>query len=86
MSAEFAKMLKETLEKMQERINLAQWDNDNDPQMLKKMKEMSNVWMIGSPFNRPSLTFSLFHVNLVNDPISFSGISDLWTGINTTMN
>jgi len=23
---------------MQERINLAQWDNDNDPSMLKKMK------------------------------------------------
>ena len=41
MSAEFAKMLKETLEKMQQRINLAQWDNDNDPQMIKKMKEMN---------------------------------------------
>ena len=40
MSAEFAKMLKETLEKMQERINLAQWDNDNNPSMIKKMKEM----------------------------------------------
>lgn len=43
MSAEFAKMLKETLEKMQERINLAQWDNDNDPSMIKKMKEMNNI-------------------------------------------
>lgn len=43
MSAEFAKMLKETLEKMQERINLAQWDNDNDPQMIKKMKEMNGI-------------------------------------------
>ena len=41
MSAEFAKMLKETLEKMQQRINLAQWDNDNDAQMIKKMKEMN---------------------------------------------
>jgi hypothetical protein len=38
MSSEFAKMLKETLEKMQERINLAQWDSDNDPQMIKKIK------------------------------------------------
>jgi hypothetical protein len=28
---------------MQERINLAQWDNDNDPSMLKKMKEMNNM-------------------------------------------
>jgi hypothetical protein len=28
---------------MQERINLAQWDNDNDPSMLKKMKEMNNL-------------------------------------------
>lgn len=41
MSAEFAKMLKETLDKMQQRINLAQWDNDNDPQMIKKMKEIN---------------------------------------------
>ncbi len=43
MSSEFAKMLKETLDKMQERINLAQWDNDNDPQMIKKIKEMNNM-------------------------------------------
>jgi CRISPR/Cas system CSM-associated protein Csm2 small subunit len=43
MSSEFAKMLKETLEKMQERINLAQWDNDNDPQMIKKIKEMNTM-------------------------------------------
>jgi hypothetical protein len=28
---------------MQERINLAQWDNDNDPSMIKKMKEMNNM-------------------------------------------
>lgn len=26
---------------MQQRINLAQWDNDNDPQMIKKMTEMN---------------------------------------------
>jgi regulator of replication initiation timing len=39
MSAEFAKMLKvktnfhfkDTLDKMQERIDLVQWDNDSDP-------------------------------------------------------
>ena len=43
MSVEFAKMLKETLEKMQDRINMAQWDSDNDPQMIKKMKEMSGL-------------------------------------------
>jgi len=41
MSVDFARMLKETLEKMQERINMAQWDNDNDPQMMKRMKEMN---------------------------------------------
>lgn len=28
---------------MQERINMAQWDSDNDPQMIKKMKEMSGL-------------------------------------------
>ncbi|MBS1889936.1 MAG: hypothetical protein JST59_01470 [Actinobacteria bacterium] len=43
MSVDFAKMLKETLEKMQERINMAQWDNDNDPQMMKRMKEMNGL-------------------------------------------
>lgn len=42
MSAEFAKMLKDTLEKMQERIRLAEWDNDNDPSVIKKIKEMNN--------------------------------------------
>ena len=42
MSAEFAKMLKETLEKMQERIRLAEWDNDNDPSVIKKIKEMNS--------------------------------------------
>lgn len=43
MSAEFAKMLKDTLEKMQERIRLAEWDNDNDPSVIKKIKEMNNT-------------------------------------------
>lgn len=42
MSAEFAKMLKDTLEKMQERIRLAEWDNDNDPSVIKKIKEMNS--------------------------------------------
>lgn len=57
MSNEFARMLrvtynfntcykfffsqKETLDKMQERIELAQWDNENDPQMIKKLKDSS---------------------------------------------
>jgi hypothetical protein len=31
---------------MQERINLAQWDNDNDPQMIKKIKDINNMWFI----------------------------------------
>jgi hypothetical protein len=31
---------------MQERINLAQWDNDNDPQMIKKIKDMNNMWFM----------------------------------------
>lgn len=43
MSAEFAKMLKDTLEKMQERIRLAEWDNDNDPSVIKKIKEMNST-------------------------------------------
>jgi hypothetical protein len=41
MSVEFAKMLKETLEKMQDRISKVPWDSDSDPEMIKKMKQMS---------------------------------------------
>jgi hypothetical protein len=42
MSAEFARMLRETLDKMQERIELAQWDNDSgDPQMMKRLKDIA---------------------------------------------
>ena len=38
MSSDFAKMLKETLSKMQERIELAnvQWDNDDNDNLLPK--------------------------------------------------
>ncbi|KAM3146360.1 hypothetical protein pb186bvf_001329 [Paramecium bursaria] len=43
MSAEFARMLKDTLDKMQERIHFAQWDNDTDPQIMKKLKEMAGI-------------------------------------------
>lgn len=54
-------MLKETLEKMQERINLAQWDNDNDPQMIKKIKEMNNMWPSNHICNdQPIYNFHLF--------------------------
>ena len=28
---------------MQERIELAQWDNDNDPQMMKRIKEIAKL-------------------------------------------
>lgn len=49
MSAEFAKMLKDTLEKMQERIRLAEWDNDNDPSMIKKIKEMNTLSWLPTP-------------------------------------
>ena len=43
MSAEFATMLKETLEKMQERIELAntQWEKENDPNLNKKIDEIN---------------------------------------------
>jgi hypothetical protein len=27
---------------MQERIRLAEWDNDNDPSVIKKIKEMNS--------------------------------------------
>ncbi|CAK92040.1 unnamed protein product (macronuclear) [Paramecium tetraurelia] len=41
MSLEFADMLKETLNKMQERIELAQWDNNSDNQVMRNFKEAS---------------------------------------------
>jgi hypothetical protein len=44
MSIEFARMLRETLEKMQERIELQQWDNESDPTLLKKMKDLSELY------------------------------------------
>lgn len=28
---------------MQERIELAQWDNENDPQAIKKLKEAAGM-------------------------------------------
>jgi hypothetical protein len=42
MSSDFAEMLKDTLTKMQERIEFAnkQWEDDNDANMLKKIEEM----------------------------------------------
>eukprot|EP01015_Nassula_variabilis_P021871 TRINITY_DN3947_c0_g1_i2.p2 TRINITY_DN3947_c0_g1~~TRINITY_DN3947_c0_g1_i2.p2 ORF type:complete len:120 (+),score=31.31 TRINITY_DN3947_c0_g1_i2:64-423(+) len=43
LSVEFAKMLRETLDKMQERIELAQWENDSDPQMIKKLKDIAGI-------------------------------------------
>jgi chromosome segregation ATPase len=40
MSSEFARMLRETLDKMQDRIEMAQWDNDHDPQIMKQLKDV----------------------------------------------
>ncbi len=34
MSTEFAKMLRETLDKMSKRIQMANWDADNDPKFM----------------------------------------------------
>ena len=35
--------LKDTLDKMQERIELVQWDSDSDPQMMKRLKDMTGL-------------------------------------------
>jgi hypothetical protein len=34
MSTEFAKMLRETLDKMSKRIQMANWDADSDPKFM----------------------------------------------------
>ena len=43
MSSDFAEMLRETLNKMQERIEMAnkQWEDENDANMLKRFEEMA---------------------------------------------
>ena len=43
MSSEFNEMLKDTLAKMQERIEFAnkQWEDENDASMLKRFEEMA---------------------------------------------
>jgi Ni,Fe-hydrogenase III large subunit len=43
MSQEFAKMLNETLEKMQSRIKQVNWDNEADPAMMKRLKEIAGL-------------------------------------------
>jgi predicted RNase H-like nuclease (RuvC/YqgF family) len=45
MSSDFAEMLRDTLNKMQERIEIAnkQWEEENDPNMLKRFEEMANT-------------------------------------------
>ena len=43
MSTEFAKMLRETLDKMSKRIQMANWDADNDPKFMQKMKEIAEL-------------------------------------------
>ena len=40
MSQEFARMLKETLEKMQERIEFAQWDQESDANTVNRIKNI----------------------------------------------
>ena len=44
MSAEFASMLKDTLEKMKTKIENAneKWDNENNDTMLEKFKEVKS--------------------------------------------
>ena len=44
MSADFASMLKETLNKMKDKIEKAneKWETENDGQMLKRFEEVSN--------------------------------------------
>jgi len=43
MSSDFAEMLKDTLTRMQERIEFANktWDDDGDANMMKKFDEMT---------------------------------------------
>ena len=43
MSSDFAEMLKDTLNKMKERIEFAnkQWEADNDANMLKRFEDMA---------------------------------------------
>ena len=68
MSIEFSRMLRETLEKMQERIELQQWDNESDPQLIKKMKDLSELYSSWSPCIL-NISLKLYHLNLKNNKI-----------------
>lgn len=99
MSAEFAKMLKDTLEKMQERIRLAEWDNDNDPSVIKKIKEMNNTNWCDLPTHLISYYFTVIsHHKLVflrgRSSYTYSGFflkitkfskMQSWIGINSSV-
>ena len=43
MSSDFAEMLRDTLHKMQERIEMAnkKWEDENDANMLKRFEDMA---------------------------------------------
>lgn len=40
MSSEFSTMLKETLDKMEQRIDMAQWDSNDNQVIMSKIDEM----------------------------------------------
>ena len=44
MSSQFAEMLKETLSKMQERIEAAnqEWERENDQKLLQRFEDMTS--------------------------------------------
>lgn len=41
MSSDFSNMLSETLKKMDKKIDMAQWDNDDNTAMVEKIGEMN---------------------------------------------
>ena len=45
MSSQFAEMLKETLSKMQERIEAAnqEWEKENDQKLLQRFEDMQSA-------------------------------------------
>lgn len=43
MSTDFARMLKETLDKMVDRVETQQWDNESEEKLARKFKEIAGI-------------------------------------------
>ena len=61
---EYFLLIKETLDKMQERIELAQWDNEGDASMAKKLKEAT--WLLDITYINANYLIKFWRIKQIN--------------------